>query len=134
MRCSARQARTGHLLTCFSMTTSDNTEKKKYPYPVLAVTDLANNYSPAHFRFAIGHCRDVIAKVSAEDNTSDQQMARVRILKYLDLQLARAVRWIEDEADLMAGVMRSLIELKVLGEFHLRKSRKGGAVPTRSVN
>jgi hypothetical protein len=84
---------------------------------VTAVTDLANNYSPDHFRFAIGHCRDVIAKVSAEDNTSDQQIARVRILKYLDLQLARAVRWIEDEADLMASVMRSLIELKFWANF-----------------
>jgi hypothetical protein len=84
---------------------------------VLAVTDLANNYSPDHFRFAIGHCRGVIAKVIAEDNTSDQQIARVRILKYLDLQLARAVRWIEDETDLMAGVMRSLIELKFWANF-----------------
>jgi hypothetical protein len=78
------------------------------PYPVLAVTDLANDYSPEHFRFAVGHCRDVIAKVTAEDNRSDQQIARVRILKFLDLQLSRAVRWVEDDADLMAGVMRNL--------------------------
>ncbi len=92
-------------------------EAKKYPYPVIAVTDLANNYSADHFRFAIGHCRDVIAKVVAEDNTSDQQISRVRILRYLDLQLARAVLWIEDEADLMAGVMRSLMELKFWANF-----------------
>jgi hypothetical protein len=89
----------------------------KFPYPVIAVTDLANDYSPEHFRFAIGHCRDVIAKIIAEDNRSDQQIARVRILKYLDLQLSRAVRWIEEDADLIAGVMRSLIELKFWAHF-----------------
>jgi malonyl CoA-acyl carrier protein transacylase len=87
------------------------------PYAVAAITDLANNYSSEHFRFAVGHCRDVIAKVIAEDNRSDQQIARVRILKYLDIQLFRAVRWIEDDADLMAGVMRSLIELKFWAKF-----------------
>jgi hypothetical protein len=91
--------------------------ENNYPYPVIAVTDLANNYSPEHFRFAIGHCRDVIAKAIVEDNSSDQQIARVRILKYLDIQLARAVRWIEEDADLMAGVMRSLIELKFWARF-----------------
>ncbi len=87
------------------------------PYPVTAITDLANNYSPEHFRFVVAHCRDVIAKVIAEDNRSDQQIARVRILKYLDIQLCRAVRWIEEDADLMAGVMRSLIELKFWANF-----------------
>lgn len=30
------------------------------PYPVTAVTDPANNYSSEHFRFAVGHCRDVM--------------------------------------------------------------------------
>jgi hypothetical protein len=93
-----------------------NTEPE-VPYPVTAVTDLANNYSAEHFRFAVGHCRDVIAKVIAEDNHSDQQIARVRILKQLDIQLGRAVRWIEEDADLMAGVMRNLIELKFWAHF-----------------
>jgi hypothetical protein len=90
---------------------------EELPYHVLAVNDLARNYSPEHFRFAVGHCRDVIARIIAEDNRSDQQIARVRILRYLDLQLSRAVRWIEDEADLMAGIMRSLIELKFWARF-----------------
>ena len=40
--------------------------ENNFPYPVLAITDLANNYSHEHFRFAIGNCRDVIAKVIAE--------------------------------------------------------------------
>jgi hypothetical protein len=91
--------------------------ENEFPYPVLAVTDLASNYSSEHFRFAIGHCRGVIAKIIAEDNRSDQQIARVRILRYLDLQLSRAVHWIEEDADLMAGVMRSLIELKFWANF-----------------
>jgi hypothetical protein len=88
-----------------------------YPYHVIAVSDLANNYSAEHFRFAVGHCREVIAKVTAEDNRSDQQRARYRILSYLDLQLARAVRWVEEEADLMAWVMRNLIELRFWAKF-----------------
>ncbi len=98
--------------------------KDEFPYPVLAVTDLANNYSPEHFRFAVGQCRDVIAKIIAEDDRSDQQIARVRILKYLDLQLSRAVRWIEEDADLMAGVMRNLIELKFWAHFISESSEK----------
>lgn len=93
-----------------------NTEND-VPYPVTAVTDLATNYSAEHFRCAVGDCRDVIAKVIAEDNRSNQQIARVRILKHLDIQLGRAVRWIEDDADLMAGVMRNLIELKFWAHF-----------------
>ena len=98
--------------------------ENEFPYPVLAVTDLANNYSPEHFRIAVGHCRNVIARIIAEDNRSDQQIARVRILKYLDLQLSRAVRWIEEDADLIAGVMRSLIELKFWAHFISASSEK----------
>src|ERR1700730_12725177 len=86
-------------------------------YPVTAVADLANNFSAEHFRFAVGHCRDVIAKVIAEDNRSDQQIARVRILKHLDIQLGRALRWIEDDAASMAAGMRNLIELKFWAHF-----------------
>ena len=96
----------------------------EFPYPVVAVTDLANNFSPEHFRFAVGHCRDVIAKIIAEDNRSDQQIARVRILRYLDLQLSRAIRWIEEDADLMASVMRSLIELRFWAHFISANSEK----------
>lgn len=87
------------------------------PYHVTAIADLANNYSAEHFRFAVGHCRDVIAKVTAEDNRSDQQIVRVRVLKYLDIQLSRAVRWVDEDADLMAGVLRNLIELKFWAKF-----------------
>ena len=87
------------------------------PYQVLAISDLAGNYSAEHFRFAIRQCRDVIAKLIAEDNRSDQQRARYRILRYVDLQLSRCIVWVEQEADLMATVMRSLIELKFWAKF-----------------
>ncbi len=90
---------------------------EEYPYQVQAVVDLAKNFSSDHFRYAIKQCREVIAKTVAEDNRSDQQIARVHILRYLDIQLARAVRWIEDEADLMALVLRSQIELRAWAEF-----------------
>src|SRR5437879_2064028 len=87
------------------------------PYQVTAIGDLASDYSAEHFRYAIGVCRSIIEKLIAEDNRSDQQRARFRILRYVDLQLARAVRWVEDEADLMSCVMRSLIELKFWAKF-----------------
>jgi hypothetical protein len=87
------------------------------PYHITAIYDLRANYSPEHFRRSIGVCRDVIAKCIAEDNTSDQQVARVRILRYLDLQLSRAIRWAEEEADLMAIVLRSQIELRFWADF-----------------
>jgi len=87
------------------------------PYHIQAIYDLKADYSPEHFRYAIGECRKVIAELIAEDNSSDQQVARVRILRYLDLQLARAIRWAEDEADLMAIVLRSQIELRSWAEF-----------------
>ena len=91
--------------------------KEERPYHIQAIYDLKADYSPEHFRFAIGECRKVIAQLIAEDNSSDQQVARVHILRYLDLQLSRAVRWAEDEADLMAVVLRSQIELRNWAEF-----------------
>jgi hypothetical protein len=81
-------------------------------YPIHAVVDLAKNFSPEHFEYAITHCRNAISQVLAEDKSSEQQIARVRILKYVNFQLARAVRWMDQEADLMALVLRSLIELR----------------------
>jgi hypothetical protein len=87
------------------------------PYHVMAISALAKDYSAAAFQVEIGHCRELIAKLADEDNRSDQQRARYRILRYLDLQLVRSVRWIDQEADLMAWVMRNLIELKFWATF-----------------
>ena len=90
---------------------------EKRPYHIQAIHDLQADYSPEHFQFAIGECRKVIAQLVAEDNSSDQQVARVRILRYLELLLSRADRWAEDEADLMAIVLRSQIELRFWTDF-----------------
>jgi hypothetical protein len=87
------------------------------PYHVMAISELAKNYSAAVFKVEIGQCREVIAKLAAEDNRSDQQRARYRILRYLDLQLGRSVGWVDKEADLMAWVIRNLIELKFWAKF-----------------
>jgi hypothetical protein len=81
------------------------------------IVDLANNYSAEYFRYAVGECRKVIAQVVAEDNSSDQQIARVRILRHLDRQLGRAVQWAEAEADLMALVVRGQIELRFWASY-----------------
>jgi hypothetical protein len=91
--------------------------EEERPYHIQAIYDLKADYSPQHFRFATGECRKVIARLIAEDNSSDQQVARVHILRYLDLQLSRAIRWAEDEADLMAVVLRSQIELRSWAKF-----------------
>jgi hypothetical protein len=92
-------------------------EAEERPYHIQAIYDLKADYSPDHFRFAIGECRKVIAQLVAEDNSSDQQIARVKILRYLDLQLSRAVRWIDEEADLLAVVLRSQIDLRGWAEY-----------------
>jgi hypothetical protein len=87
------------------------------PYPVQAIADLGEDFSAEHFRFAITQIRNNVAHVSGEDNSSDQQVARIKILKYLDLQLACAARWIDDSADLMALVLRRLIELRFYSDY-----------------
>ena len=82
------------------------------PYHIQAIYDLKADYSPKNFRYAIGECRKVIEQVVADDYRSDQQIARVHILRYLDLLLSRAVAWVDGEADLLAVVLRSEIELR----------------------
>jgi hypothetical protein len=90
---------------------------EQVPYPVVAVVDLATNFSREHFEFAVIQCRNAIALVVADNNRSEQQIARGRLLRYVDLQLSRAVRWIDQESDLMALILRSLIELRFWAEF-----------------
>jgi hypothetical protein len=87
------------------------------PYHIQAVYDLQADYSTAHFRFALGECRKVVAQLIADDHSSDQQIARVNILRYLDLQLSRATAWADGEADLLAMVLRSEIELRGWAEI-----------------
>jgi hypothetical protein len=87
------------------------------PYHVQAISDLAKDYSAERFRYEIKVCRDVLAKLIAEDQRSDQQRARYRILRVLDRQLYRSHSWVEYDADLLAWVMRNLIELKFWTKF-----------------
>ena len=82
------------------------------PYHIVAIEDLQADYSSDHPRFALGECRKVIGLTIAENDRSPQQVARVHILRYLDLLLSRAILWAEREADLMAIVLRSQIELR----------------------
>jgi len=90
---------------------------KEKPYHIEAIAGLRDNYTSVRFRTEIGECRTVIAQVIAEDNRSYQQVARVHILRYLDLLLARAIRWSDEKADLMAVVLRSQIDLRRWAEF-----------------
>src|SRR5438552_18754997 len=75
---------------------------EREPYRIAAIKNLIAHYSADHFRFAIKQCRDVVGRVIADDDQSDQQRARVHILRYLHLLLSRAANWVELEADLMA--------------------------------
>ncbi|MDP8980239.1 MAG: hypothetical protein M3O35_06580 [Acidobacteriota bacterium] len=90
---------------------------KERPYHIQAIYDLQADYSTAHFRFAVGECRKVVAQLIADDHSSDQQIARVNILRYLDLQLSRAMAWADGETDLLAMVLRSEVELRGWAEF-----------------
>jgi hypothetical protein len=89
----------------------------EYPYHISAISELAKHYSAERFRYEIKVCRDVLKKLIAEDHRSDQQRARYRILRILDRQLYRAHFWVEYDADLLAWVMRNLIELKFWTTF-----------------
>ena len=62
------------------------------PYHVMAISKLAKDYSAAAFQVEIGQCREVIAKLVAEDNRSDQQ----RTLSHIALSrlAVGAVRWL----------------------------------------
>lgn len=59
----------------------------------------------------------MIADLVADDDSSEQQTARVHILRYLDLLLERAIRWAYDKNDLMAIVLRSQIDLRAWAEY-----------------
>lgn len=87
------------------------------PYHIRAFYDLQADYSTAHFRSAVSECRKVVARLIADDHRSDQQIARVNILRYLDIQLSRAMTWADGETDLLAMVLRSEIELRGWAEF-----------------
>ena len=82
-------------------------------------SDLTTNLSPKEFRFRVSQNRDFLATAIADGSRSDsdKQTALVRVLRYLDVQLSRAVGSIDKEADLMAGVLRSLIELRYWVNF-----------------
>ena len=91
--------------------------EQERPYHIQAVYDLHAENTTEHFRYEINECRKVVARLVADDNSSDQQIARVNVLRYLDLQLSRAEAWADAEADLLAVVLRSEIELRGWAEF-----------------
>jgi hypothetical protein len=92
-------------------------EPEQRPYHIQAIYDLQADNTSAKFRTEIDECRKVIAQLVAEDNSSDQQIARVNILRYLELQLSRVAAWADSEADLLAVVLRSEIELRGWAEL-----------------
>jgi hypothetical protein len=87
------------------------------PYHIEAIEGLHANYTSARFRTEIDESRKVISQVIAEDNRSDQQIARVHILRYLDILLVRAIKWSDEPTDLMAIVLRSQIDLRAWAGF-----------------
>ena len=105
---------------------------EREPYRIAAIKNLIAHYSADHFRFAIKQCRDVVGRVIADDDQSDQHRARVHILRYLDLLLFRAANWVELEADLMALLLRSQTELRFWAQFIFEGRSRGVSVPTRS--
>jgi hypothetical protein len=91
--------------------------EQERPYHIQAIYDLQADNTTAKFLTEINECRKVITQLVADDNSSDQQIARVYILRYLDLQLSRATAWADRETDLLAIVLRSEIELRGWAEF-----------------
>ena len=64
--------------------------EQQRPYHIQAIYDLQADNSTTRFRTEIDECRKVIAQLVADNNSSEQQIARVNILRYLYLQLSRA--------------------------------------------
>jgi hypothetical protein len=87
------------------------------PYHIEAIEGLRDDFSVPRFRTEVEKCRNVIQKLVAEDTSSEQQIARVHILRYLDLLLERAILWADDKNDLMAIVLRGQIDLRAWAEY-----------------
>ena len=108
--------------------------EQQRPYHIKAIYDLKENFSTQRFRDEIGECRKVVALAITADQSAHQEtaqhIARVHIFRYLDLQLSRAMTWAEGEADLLAIVLRSQIELRGWAEFVSESSEQA----TRFLN
>lgn len=58
--------------------------------PSEACKCLALNYSTEHFRYAISEVRKAIAHLIEQRQKTNQQIACVRVLKYMDVKLRHA--------------------------------------------
>jgi hypothetical protein len=97
---------------------------EEIPPAIRAIADLTSNFSREHFEHAVAQCRIALSNFIEDDDSSEQQISRVRILRHIDFQLCRAVRWIDQEADLMALVLRSFIELRFWADYVSQENEK----------
>jgi hypothetical protein len=64
------------------------------------------------FRESIDRTRAALAGLTATTPASEDAKARLSILRYLDVQLERAAVWADGPVDLLALVLRNLMELR----------------------
>ena len=80
---------------------------------LMIASDLASEFDIAKFQAALGEWRVVISEVFRQPRPdTHRQIAKEKILRYLDLQFERAASWTAPEADLLALIVRRLIELR----------------------
>jgi hypothetical protein len=81
------------------------------PFPQDEVQDLIEHFSPKHFRHYTRYSREVLQNCLSTQKATDLDNARVKLLRYTDILLARSEAWVDKEPDLLAAVVRNLIEL-----------------------
>lgn len=74
------------------------------------IRKLDENFSVRAFQFAIYQCRLTITQLPSQQNPAVED-PKANIAEYLDVQLERAHEWADRDADLIAIVLRCLIEL-----------------------
>jgi hypothetical protein len=80
--------------------------------------DLASEFDIASFHIALGEWRMAINEVFRQPRPdTHRQIAKEKILQYLDIQLERASKCAAPEADLLAMIVRRLIELRFWTEY-----------------
>lgn len=91
-------------------------ESLRHVHPGVLIDDLETNFSIPHFRHVVAACRSTIADLP-ESDSSPMAEAKRRIILYADLQLQRVVRSPEMDNDLLAGILRNLMELREWAKF-----------------
>lgn len=107
-------------------------ENRRYVHPSVLIDELEANFSIAHFRHVVEAWRSAIADLP-ESDSSPMAEAKRRIILYADLQMRRVVGSPEMDNDLLAGVLRNLMELRDWAKFVASDEKQAERFANESV-